>query len=107
MKLFALADLHLSGSVDKPMDVFGPQWDNHHARIKEAWLDTVGENDLVLIPGDISWAMQLKDAVTDFETIAALPGVLNLAAATATSACRWSGVTTATASQPDFSKHSL
>ncbi|MBE5785480.1 MAG: phosphohydrolase [Clostridiales bacterium] len=75
MKLFALADLHLAGSVDKPMDVFGPQWDNHLARIREAWLDTVGEDDLVLIPGDISWAMQLKDALPDFETIAALPGV--------------------------------
>ena len=74
MKLFALADLHLSGSVDKPMDVFGPQWDNHHARIKEAWLDTVGKNDLVLIPGDISWAMQLQEAQEDLDAIAQLPG---------------------------------
>ncbi len=74
MRVFALADLHLSGSVDKPMDVFGPAWDNHLARICTAWLESVGEEDLVLIPGDISWAMRLQEAETDLRTIAALPG---------------------------------
>ena len=74
MKVFALADLHLSGSVNKPMDVFGPLWDNHLSRIRTAWLETVGEEDLVLIPGDISWAMHLQEAQTDLNTIAALPG---------------------------------
>ena len=43
MKVFALADLHLSGSVNKPMDVFGPLWDNHLSRIRTAWLETVDE----------------------------------------------------------------
>ena len=74
MKVFALADLHLSGSVNKPMDVFGPAWDNHLTRIQTAWSETVGSGDLVLIPGDISWAMRLEEAQTDIETIAALPG---------------------------------
>ena len=74
MKVFALADLHLSGSVNKPMDVFGPAWDNHLTRIQTAWSETVGPEDLVLIPGDISWAMRLEEAQTDLETIAALPG---------------------------------
>ncbi len=74
MRLFAIGDLHLSGGDDKPMDVFGPQWDRHFFRISEAWRSLVTEEDAVLIPGDISWAMQLKDAIPDLEAIGKLPG---------------------------------
>ena len=74
MRLFAIGDLHLSGGNDKPMDVFGPQWDRHFFHISEQWCRKVGENDLVLIPGDISWAMHLEEARKDLEEIAALPG---------------------------------
>ena len=74
MRLFAIGDLHLSGGNDKPMDVFGPQWDRHFLHIRENWLKQVGNEDTVLIPGDISWAMQLKDAVADLDEIGQLPG---------------------------------
>lgn len=74
MKLFAIGDLHLSHASDKPMDVFGPAWDDHAARIGESWRNTVAEDDVVLIPGDISWAMQLDEARADIDFIAALPG---------------------------------
>ena len=74
MRLFAIGDLHMPGGDDKPMDVFGPQWDRHFFRISEAWRETVREEDTVLIPGDISWAMQLENAVPDLMEIAALPG---------------------------------
>lgn len=74
MRLFAIGDLHMPGGDDKPMDVFGPQWDRHFLRISEAWRRCVGEEDLVLIPGDISWAMQLEKAIPDLMEIAALPG---------------------------------
>ena len=74
MRLFAIGDLHMPGGDDKPMDVFGPQWDRHFLRISEAWREEVREEDLVLIPGDISWAMQLEDAMPDLLEIAALPG---------------------------------
>ena len=74
MRLFAIGDLHMPGGDDKPMDVFGSQWDRHFFRIAEAWRETVGEEDTVLIPGDISWAMQLEDAIPDLREIAALPG---------------------------------
>ena len=74
MRLFAIGDLHMSGGDDKPMDVFGPQWDRHFLRIQENWLQSVGDEDTVLIPGDISWAMQLKDARADLEEIGHLPG---------------------------------
>lgn len=56
------------------MDVFGPAWDDHAARIGESWRNTVAEDDVVLIPGDISWAMQLDEARADIDFIAALPG---------------------------------
>ena len=74
MKLFAIADLHLPGGDDKPMDVFGPQWDGHFDRISADWRARVRPEDLVLIPGDISWAMQLDHAVPDLAAIGALPG---------------------------------
>ena len=74
MRLFAIGDLHLSGGDDKPMDVFGPQWDRHFLRIQENWRRLVGEEDTVLIPGDISWAMQLQAAKADLEEIGCLPG---------------------------------
>ena len=74
MRLFAIGDLHMPGGDDKPMDVFGPQWDRHFFHISEAWRETVQEEDTVLIPGDISWAMQLENALPDLMEIAALPG---------------------------------
>ena len=74
MRLFAIGDLHMSGGDDKPMDVFGPQWDRHFLRIRENWESLVREEDTVLIPGDISWAMQLEAARADLEEIGRLPG---------------------------------
>ncbi len=74
MRLFAIGDLHMSGGDNKPMDVFGPQWDRHFYRIKDNWQRLVSDEDTVLIPGDISWAMQLEDAREDLEEIGRLPG---------------------------------
>ena len=74
MRLFAIGDLHMSGGDNKPMDVFGPQWDRHFLHIADNWSRVVREEDTVLIPGDISWAMQLKDAEDDLRAIGRLPG---------------------------------
>ena len=74
MKVFAISDLHLSFETDKPMDIFGPHWEGHSERIRQAWEDCVSEGDVVLIPGDISWALRLSEARADFEFIDALPG---------------------------------
>ena len=56
MRVFAIGDLHLSldERIEKPMDIFGSRWVNHHERVKEHWEDLVSEGDVVLIPGDIS-----------------------------------------------------
>ena len=74
MRLFAIGDLHMSGGDEKPMDIFGPQWDRHFFRIAENWRCAVTEDDAVLIPGDISWAMRLEAAAPDLEEIGKLPG---------------------------------
>lgn len=74
MRLFAIGDLHMPGGDDKPMDVFGGHWTNHVERIFADWRERVGEEDAVLIPGDISWAMQLSAAVPDLKAIGELPG---------------------------------
>lgn len=74
-RVFAIGDLHLSLSVEnKAMDVFGPGWANHVDRLKEGWQDTVGEGDLVLVPGDISWGLRLEEALADLEFIHELRG---------------------------------
>ena len=74
MRLFVISDLHLPGGDEKPMDIFGSHWTDHFARISEDWRSRVNAEDVVLIPGDISWAMQLADAVPDLQAIDALPG---------------------------------
>src|SRR5262245_11887015 len=73
-RLFALADLHLSLSGAKPMDVFGEIWRDHPARMAEAWDRTVDPSDAVLLPGDLSWAGNLAEAEPDLAWIAARPG---------------------------------
>ena len=72
-KLFAIADLHLSFSCDKPMDIF-PGWEDHASRIETNWRKVVGENDTVVVPGDISWAMTTEEARPDLDFINKLPG---------------------------------
>ena len=72
--IYAIGDLHLSLSVDKPMDVFGENWTNYMERIKEAWCEIVKEDDTVLIPGDVCWAINLEQAKIDLGWIDALPG---------------------------------
>ncbi len=74
MKIFAIADLHFDFKKEKPMDVFGDNWENHEEKIIENWKNTVNEDDLVLIAGDISWALKLEDALEDLIKIENLPG---------------------------------
>jgi predicted phosphohydrolase len=71
---YAISDLHLSTVVNKPMDIFGGNWEGYFEKIKTDWRARVKDDDVVLIAGDISWAMRLEDAVPDLEEIAALPG---------------------------------
>ena len=75
MKVFAIGDLHLSGNPPiKPMDIFGPHWNNHWARIKEHCNANVSNEDIVFLVGDMSWALRLEEAACDLQEIASLPG---------------------------------
>lgn len=73
MSLFAIGDPHLSFSCDKPMDIFRG-WDDYVARLEKNWNSVVTENDTVVVPGDISWAMGLTNAKKDFEFLNNLNG---------------------------------
>lgn len=66
--------MHLSINSDKPMDIFGPVWENYLEEIEASWDSLVSDDDIVLIPGDISWAMYLKDAVADLKYISHFKG---------------------------------
>lgn len=74
MAVWAISDLHLPAR-QKPMDVFGPQWTNHFERIRADWIERVQAQDVVLLPGDLSWAMHLEEAQEDLARIGALPGI--------------------------------
>lgn len=74
MSIYVIADLHLSFLENKPMEVFGSNWENHAEKIKKNWIEKVKEEDCVILLGDFSWAMYLKDTILDFDYLNKLPG---------------------------------
>jgi predicted phosphohydrolase len=74
LRLFAISDLHLSFGVDKPMDIFGPQWVDHARRMREAWDAMVGQDDWVLVGGDTSWGLHWAQAKPDLDWLGERPG---------------------------------
>jgi predicted phosphohydrolase len=75
MRVFGISDLHLSFSNPKPMEVFGRHWKAHEKKIKANWQSAVDDSDIVLIPGDISWAMNYDNGASlDIAFLDELPG---------------------------------
>ena len=74
MRVFAIADPHLSRVRPKPMTIFGPAWQGHPEAFFRGWREVVGPQDLVIVAGDISWAMRLSEALPDLMDLSALPG---------------------------------
>lgn len=75
MSLFAMADFHLSKSIkDKPMDVFGKKWENYMQKIEENCNNILNQDDVLLIPGDVSWGTYASEIKSDLEFIENLPG---------------------------------
>ncbi|MCC8160142.1 MAG: metallophosphoesterase [Oscillospiraceae bacterium] len=74
MALYTIADLHLPLGIDKPMDIFGKNWENYVERLADNWQSNVRENDTVVLPGDFSWATYLEQSVKDFEYLHRLNG---------------------------------
>ena len=73
MSIYAIGDLHLSFGTNKPMKVFGGNWEKHYEKIENDWKSKVKTDDLVVLLGDFSWAMYLKDTYDDFEFLNKLP----------------------------------
>ncbi len=76
MSLYTIADLHLStfAKTDKSMEVFGKSWADYMTRIENNWRHLITEEDTVIIPGDVSWALSLEEAESDMRFIDSLPG---------------------------------
>ncbi len=74
MSIYTIGDLHLSFKENKPMSIFGNNWKGHEEKIRENWIENVEKEDLVILPGDFSWATYLKDTDKDFEYLSTLPG---------------------------------
>ena len=76
MNIYAIGDLHLSFDprIEKPMDIFGANWERHDEKVKESWCRQVSSDDIVVLPGDISWGLRQDEAMADLEWIHNLPG---------------------------------
>lgn len=74
MSLFVISDLHLAlNNPEKSMEIFSG-WNNYTQRLSKNWNKLIKENDEVVIAGDISWALKLKEAKLDLEFLNSLPG---------------------------------
>ena len=73
MALYAIGDLHLCLGAPKPMDIFGGAWVGYMEKLKTAFSMIKPEDTTVLL-GDLSWALDLQEAVADFSFINEIPG---------------------------------
>ena len=76
MSLYTISDLHLStfSETNKSMEIFGKSWADYTQRIENNWRHLIDDDDTVIIPGDISWALSLEEAESDMKFIDSLPG---------------------------------
>ncbi len=74
MAIYVIADLHLSFGENKPMSIFGENWEGHAKKIESNWIEKVKPEDTVVLPGDFSWAMYLENTYQDFSYLNKLPG---------------------------------
>lgn len=72
--IYGLSDLHLDYTCKKSMEVFGAAWENYEKRMFKFWSEIVTDDDYIIIPGDISWALKLDEAEKDLRRIETLPG---------------------------------
>ena len=73
MALYAIGDLHLSLTVNKPMDIFGPGWTDHVQRLENAF-SKLNDEDTIVLCGDTSWGIDFEESLEDFRFIDNLPG---------------------------------
>ena len=76
MSLYTIADLHLStfDKTNKSMEIFGKSWADYMLRIEQNWRRLITDEDTVVIPGDVSWALSLEESESDMKFLNSLPG---------------------------------
>ena len=65
MALYTIGDLHLSLAKDKPMDIFGGNWQNHTEKLRNGF-SALNDDDVCVICGDLSWGIGLEETEPDF-----------------------------------------
>lgn len=75
MNIYSISDLHLDINNTKPMDIFGPVWNNYLDKIIDSWNSQVKDDDVVIMAGDYSWAMKLEEVEKDFDFLRSLNGI--------------------------------
>ena len=73
MSVYAIGDPHLSLGCDKEMNIFAG-WHDYVQRLEQNWREHISPEDTVILAGDISWAMNMEDALADFTFLHGLPG---------------------------------
>lgn len=73
MALYTIGDTHLSLNSNKSMEVFGGSWDGYVEKLAKGF-EQIGEEDTVVLCGDLSWGMSLPESREDFAFLDSLPG---------------------------------
>lgn len=56
------------------MELFGSLWEGWTQKIEKSWRKKITADDLVLLAGDLSWAMRPEEALHDLLWVDSLPG---------------------------------
>ena len=72
-KIYALSDFHLPSSKGKLMEQFDPIWKDHPQKILENVKSKCTDQDILLSPGDFSWADKIDQMKDDLALIEQFP----------------------------------
>ena len=73
MALYVIGDTHFSEGCNKPMDIFGGAWTGYRDKLVSA-LSVLQPEDTLVVAGDFSWGMSLREALPDFRLLDSFPG---------------------------------
>lgn len=73
MALYVIGDTHFSEGCNKPMDIFGGAWTGYRDKLVSA-LAVLQPEDTLVVAGDFSWGMSLREALPDFRLLDSFPG---------------------------------
>jgi uncharacterized protein len=72
LSIFGVSDLHLGPGTGKGH--YSSSWVDHQSKLRKAWDTAIHADDLVLLPGDISWHRDPEDMRYDYLWIDERPG---------------------------------